>query len=166
MMERGQVSMPDEISGFMRLFEMSPSLVLYEDMIETEGDERDELLGVIGDRGKSLNPIEVVVESIINAKSEEISMNQITSSREKVLITPNVRRQAISEILGWLQEEKETKLERLHESWLAELVSFLKHLLDSNPRLKTDELLFQVSRRFRISGISAIRAVLSIRGTH
>jgi len=153
--------MSEQIKQWMDLFKTSPSLVLFEDMIGIDSEEeKQEFLKLIPPN-ETLNPIDVVIESFINIISEKISSETTTKSEDKILINPIIRKKAVVAILDFLGRDYK-KVKMLHEFWIKELSSFLRHLYKNIAKMQTEEVLFQISKRFRISGISAIKAVSTI----
>lgn len=156
--------MSEQIEQWMDLYKTSPSLVLFEDMIDVDSEEeKQEFLKLIPPN-ETLNPIDVVLESLVNIISEKISSETITESEDKILINPIIRKKAVAEILDFLGRDYK-KVKMLHELWLKELSRFLRHLYKNTARMQIEEVLFQISKRFRVSGISAIKAVSTIMKT-
>ena len=155
------------IQSWISLYELSPSLKLYDDMLDSGNDaEIDEISGIVSNKSPSLNPIEVVLESLINVISENVSIDTLTSSEDKVLLNQEIRKKAAETILLFLKEDREQKLILMHKSWIEALVKFLRSLAESKGNLKMDEVLFRVSNRFRITASSAVRAVSSAISVH
>lgn len=156
--------MSEQIEQWMDLYKTSPSLVLFEDMIDVDSEEeKQEFLKLIPPN-ETLNPIDVVLESLVNIISEKISSETITESEDKILINPIIRKKAVAVILDFLGRDYK-KVKMLHELWLKELLRFLRHLYKNTARMQIEEVLFQISKRFRISGISAIKTVSTIMKT-
>lgn len=152
--------MSKKIETWMEMYKLSPSLVLFDDLVGAEYVSQNEaVLGIIREYGESLNPIDVVLESLVNKISEKISSEILTTSKDKVLITLDIRQKAIDKILQFIKKDPRRRLKWLHQNWLAALINFIKVISENGGNLKREEVIFQVGRRFRISSISAIRAI-------
>jgi len=153
--------MTEEIESFLDLYNYSPTLILFEPLPDSNLSKEKEAISEIFkvSSKEKLNPLDIVLESLVNVVSEHISCREVTHSRDKVLINSNVRNRAVEEILRLINGDKE-KLRELHREWLRMLVAFLKQLHPQN--LKIDEVIFFVSNQFRISAVSAIRAIRSV----
>jgi hypothetical protein len=155
--------MVEDIESLLRLYDYSPTLVLFENLVDSNLIKEEETLfeiSQLGDKEK-LNPIDVVLESLLNIISEDISYKQLTHSREKVLINSNVRKLAVERIWKAIGRDK-MKLKELHKEWLHMLAEFLTQLSRREKDMKIDKAIFLVSERFRISASSAIKAMVSI----
>lgn len=153
--------MVDTIESWFALYEESPSLVLFDNLVTEDNGDVDELLRNRATDIRHLNPIEVVIESFINIISEGISKQTVTSSEDKVLITSSIRSKATHVVVQMLRTVSDQELSQMHERWLRNLIAYLEGQKDKGD-LKRDELIYLVSERFRISGNSATKAISSI----
>ena len=154
--------MTKEITSIMQLYDESPSLVLYENLLEiNEYNEKICNLLEVGQQ-QALNPIEVVLESVVNIFSEKVSSEEITHSEEKVLINQDMQNRAIQRIIDLIGNSRK-KLQELHRLWLEDLSDFLHKFFAERKQVNIDELVFEVSSKFRISSSSAIKAIASIK---
>lgn len=153
----------EEIESILQLYDYSPTLVLFENLLDVDySKEKRAILTISKLTGKEkLNPVGIVLESLINVVSEDISRRELTLSKDKVLINSNMRNLAVEMILRFIGNDQR-KLRKLHHLWLGRLVAFLNQLYQRKKNLKIDEIIFLVSSRFRISGLSAIKAIASI----
>ena len=154
--------MKEKIESFIELYESSPSLVLFENLLDFDHKKEKEFSAILelGEQEK-LNPVDIVLESLVNIISEEISRREVTHSEDKVLINRDIRNMAVEKILKFFGNNK-TKLRKMHQLWLGALKVFLNNLYEKRKNLKIDEVIFLVGSRFRISALSAIRAIASI----
>lgn len=153
--------MTNEIISIMQLYNDTPSLVLYEDLLEiNEENERICELLEVGQQ-QALNPIDVVLESVVNIFSEKVSSEEVTHSEEKVLINQDIQNRAIQRVIKLIGGSRE-KLKELHRIWLEDLKAFLQQLYQTRKRMNIDEVIFVVSSKFRISSTSAIKAIVSV----
>jgi NAD dependent epimerase/dehydratase family enzyme len=155
--------MTEEIESFLKLYEHSPSLVLYENLAKPFGNKENKTNLDISQlvNEEKLNPIDVVLESLVNVISEEISRKEFTHSEDKVLINSRIRNLAAEKILKAINNDKE-RLRHLHQSWLQMLREFLRQLCQNERKLRIDRVIFEVSSRFRISSPSAIKAIATV----
>jgi len=152
--------MIEEIDSLLQLYDYSPTLVLFENLLDVDQTkEREAILTVSKLTGREeLNPIDVVLESTLNVVSEDISRKKITHPTDKVLINTDIRNLAVERILRLIDNDKR-KLRKLHHLWLHRLDVFLNQLYQKRKNLSIDEVIFLVSTQFRISALSAIRAI-------
>ena len=154
--------MEQGFESLMELYEQPPNLMLFGDLLSIDYTKEIEIiLGSFGAKGKELNPADVIIESLINVKSEKISTEQLTHSSNKVLINEDILKTAIKEIRDELWGNPK-KLARLHGIWLEKITTFLKDIHQSRKNLRIEEAIFLISRKFRISALSAIRAIVSV----
>lgn len=150
-----------EIQTWMSYYDISPSVKLF-DHVSEEIEEEVELRKIIEQHEMALNPINVVFESLVNVLQEKRSMDELTESQEKTMVTEEVKKRTFSHILSYFQEEREEKIRELHSQWLTELQTYLRTTLEKMGNLHRDEVLYRISNRYRISGNSAILAILSL----
>jgi len=155
--------MDREIESFMELYDYPlPSLVLFDNLLEVDyAKEKETLSNVLRISEGKLNPMSIIIESMINIAAERISSQRLTRSKDKVLINPDIRDRAIQDVLQLINKDPR-KLKRFHEAWLKKLITFLRGLYQNKKDLKVDEVIFLVSKRFRISALSSIQAIVSI----
>lgn len=153
----------EEVESILQLYDYSPTLILFENLLDVDySKEKRAILTISKLTGKEkLNPVGIVLESLINVVSEDISRRELTFSKDKVLINSNMRNLAVEMMLRFIGNDQR-KLRKLHHLWLGRLMAFLNQLYQRKKNLKIDEVIFLVSSRFRISGLSAIRAIASI----
>lgn len=154
--------MKRDVKSLMKLYDRNPTLVLFENLLDsTYTREKENLSGILrlGEKEK-LNPIDVVLESLVNVISEDISRRELTHSEDKVLINSDVRNMAVDEILESINNDKR-KLIKLHTMWMNALIEFLNELYQREGNLKLEEVIFLVSDQFRISALSGIKAIAS-----
>jgi hypothetical protein len=156
--------MATELDSFLKLYESSPTLVLFEGLASTNYSKQKEIVSQISKVAskEGLNPIDVVLESIVNVVSEDVSREELTHSRDKVLINSKIRDLAVERVIKFVNDDINV-LKMLHESWLGMLKDFIRQLLNSKKDLGIEEVIYLVGSRFRISSLSAIRAIASIR---
>lgn len=151
------------VESLIRLYDASPTLILYENLLELDYDkaEKQQLTKILqlGEKEK-LNPIKVVLESQINVISEDISRRELTHSEDKVLINSDIRNMAVKEFLEFIKNDKDRLIE-LHRMWMNRLRKFLAELYQKDAKMNMEEVIFLVSRQFRISALSAIKAFSS-----
>jgi len=154
--------MKEEIESIIELYDYAPTLVLFENLLDFDYTKEKEKISKILEWGEQekLNPIDVVLESLVNVISEEISRSELTHSEDKVLINRDIRNMAVEKVLRFIGNSK-TRLRKLHKLWLRALVAFLSQLHQERKNLKIDEAVFLVGSHFRISASSAIRAIAS-----
>ena len=148
------------VTSLMRLYDPPPRLILYgKDLVESIHNEKFEQILDLGVRNH-LNPLEVVIESLLNIVAEDISERQVTSSPNVVLLNNDINRQAVERLYEILEKDPEI-LKRIHREWLKRLADFL-YGLDSRRISMTSEAVFQTAKEFRISAPSAMRAISSL----
>jgi hypothetical protein len=156
--------MKEEIHSFMELYNYLPTLMLFENLL-ADGDylrkkENVSRILELSEEAK-LNPIDVVLESLVNVVSEDISRQRLTHSTDKILINSDIRNTAVDRILTFVDND-ERKLRELHKAWLNRLKMFMKQLYQRDKNMKIEETIFRVSNQFRIAGLSAITAIASV----
>ena len=151
-----------QVKEWMTLYKINPELKMYENLLVKNTEERIEEV-IVGDNIRStLNPIDVVLESLMNVLTESISIKEITTSQDTTYITKSLREHAKNIIIDFLKEGKENKLKELHESWINEVLNYLNMLYREQGNIAINEVLYRVSDKFRISGESAIKATISV----
>jgi len=110
--------------------------------------------------GTQLNPMEVVLESLINKLTEKISEENLTRSQDTVLLNSRFRRMAMERLVEQARADNQF-LTEIHQAWLHELEEYVLHEMKGS--LTADELVFRVAMRYRISTSSAARALKSTR---
>jgi len=143
----------------MQLYENLPNLVLYkDDLLQIEQAHYIEEIATTNNE-ENLNPIEVVLESLINVLSEK-SVDDSASLATTVYVDKSVQEIAIQKILNLVKEDA-TFLKEMHKQWLKGLRSFLSTLQEKG--VKTlQEATFQISLKFRISAKSSLTAISSL----
>lgn len=152
--------MSEQIANWMSLYELSPTLKLYDDMID-EG-VNIKINGITKNTLSLPNPIEVVLESLLNILSENMSIETLTSSKDKIYLTKDIQNNAMNIIIEFTKTDKDRKLKHLHDLWIYKLIEFLQETYELYGNLKTDDVLYRISNKFRLSGTSATKAILSI----
>jgi hypothetical protein len=143
----------------MRLYENQPDLVLYkDDLLRTEQTRYIEEIARTNN-GENLNPIDVVLESLINVLSEK-SISDSTHPVSTVYVDSVFQETAVQKIMGFAKEDA-TFLKDMHKEWLEGLRSFLSALQEKGVET-LQEAVFQVSLRFRISAKSSLKAMSSL----
>lgn len=144
----------------MELFDSSPILVLYDRNLATlkHNEELKQILH--SSDAKQLNPIDVVLESLINVVSEKLSNETLTRSRKTVLVSKETYDLAIKEMLDILQKDP-TTLRELHRNWLEKLTSFISALKTKGVS-RVEDVIFQISMKFRISATSSMKSISSL----
>lgn len=152
-----------EIESLLKLYDYSPSLILYGNILNSDLTiEKRKIFEKISNLiQEELNPIDVVLESLVNVISEDISRRNWTHSEDKVLIDNKIRNHAVKVLLEIIDNDKE-KLKMLHKIWMQMLTEFLKEIHQQENNVNIDKVIFIVSERFRTSSLSAIRAITSI----
>lgn len=156
--------MEQKIESFMELYNHPvPSLLLFDNLLGIDYAKEKKMISKVLriSEEKKLNPMNIVLESMINIAGERISSQTLTHSKDKVLINHDIRNRAVKNILQLIDNDPR-ELERFHESWLEKLTTFLRELHQNKKNLKMDEVIFLVSNKFRISAISTIEAIGSI----
>jgi hypothetical protein len=144
----------------MELYRSAPALVLYDkDLVGSEAIANLKEISQFAARSE-LNPADVVLESLINVLAENISGKQVTTSQSTVLLNRSAITRAAEELQKILEEDIDV-LRSLHHEWLRMLGRFLTGI-DIQRVSTTDEAIFQVSKEFRISASSAVKAVSSL----
>lgn len=153
--------MEEETRYFLELFNSSPTLVLFGDILNSDkvNGEIAEIVNI--GKKEELNPIEVVMESLVNVISEDISRKELTCAKDRILINKDVQNKAVETVLNIISANK-LKLKKLHSQWLDWLRSYLEQLYHEVKSRNVDEVIFLVGRRFRISSQSTIKALNSI----
>jgi hypothetical protein len=150
------------VEAIFQLYDTSPSLVLFESVSNEEYSKESEVVSSVCKLSeRKLNPIEIVMESLINVFSEEISSKEITLTKESVLVNSRVRSLAVEKIIALINNDNSI-LKMLHDMWLDKLRSYLTQLYNERNHLTIDAVIFRVSNQFRISSLSAIKAIKSI----
>jgi|GEM_PF-3799818 len=141
------------------LFDDMPDLVLYKNEISTTEISEVERIISIGEE-KDLNPLEVVLESLVNVLSEKLSVGVLTSSRTMACVNNSTRQQAIEQIIKLVKNDGSI-LRKMHGAWLRELRDFLNEMKVEGIQT-LQEVLFKVSFKFRISATSSIKAIATV----
>jgi hypothetical protein len=153
----------EEIAAFFELYKTSPTLILFDsvsDAVEKQEETAKLQICQLKEDGKT-NPLDIVLESLVNVVSEDISTNSLTYSKEKVLINNNVRKAAVERICNFIGNDAK-KLKIFHDLWLKQFSLFLKQLYESDNKLAVNRAAFLAGNYFRISTKSAIRVMISI----
>lgn len=155
--------MSKEIEDWMTMYDFAPSLVLFNDMIADEHQKQEKAFQKIVEECKEeLNPIGVVLESLVNVISEHLSAEKITSSEDKILVSTEIRQLAIDTVSQFIEKNPKARLKMLHQRWLMSLRKFTKDMSQKHGNIRIEEALFRICRRFRISGVSAIKGISAI----
>lgn len=144
----------------MSLYEELPELVIYKsDFLAVEKSEYiEEVIGTSG--GEDLNPLDVVLESLINVLSEKLSTDTITQSKSMVYINKSIKDLAAQEVASLVKKDS-SFLKEIHTKWLEGLRNFVAGLRKRGVRT-IQEATFQVCLKFRISASSSLKAMASI----
>jgi len=110
---------------------------------------------------KLANPLDIALESIINLQCEEISCKRYGFNNEKIMINDAIMSQALNYVKNAFSNDKDGLI-KLHDRWLQRLTLFLVNLTKANKKTSTDDAIYLVSEHFRISTLSAIRAIASL----
>lgn len=143
----------------MELYRLKPSLVFYDLNYEEEVDLS--LEDFPQERGATLNPMDVILESVFNVTQEKVSQTEVTHSESSVVISQEVRARAVR-ILSDSIRKREIDLKELHSAWLKQLKIFLEDLYSRREDMKIDEVVYEISRAFRIRSISAMKAIKAV----
>lgn len=151
------------IDELMQLYENSPNLKLYkDDLLEVEQSKHIEQIAGMYENGH-LNPLDVVLESLINVLSEKLSIDSLTGSAKTVYVDKSIQELAMKKIVDIVRGDV-SFLKAMHDEWLRKLRFFLSNL--SKTGVQTlQEAIFQVSVKFRISASSSLRAINSLMQT-
>jgi hypothetical protein len=152
------------LDSFLKLYEFSPTLVLFQGPVSMNCSKEKEIISrIFGFAEKErLNPIDVVLESLVNVVCEDISREELTHSNDTVLINSRIRDSAAQRIVELVSDDVSV-LKTLHKSWLSLLKNFIQQVLSSRKDIRIEEIIFLVGSRFRISSSSAIRAIASVK---
>lgn len=147
----------------MELYEELPELVMYnKDLLTAEKmlyiEEIEEIAGM--NKSKSLNPLDVVLESLINVLSEKFSIDTLTESKNTVYVDQSMEELAAQRIISLVKNDV-SLLEEIHKKWLGGLRSFVSGLKQKGAHT-LHEAIFQVSLKFRISASSSLKAIASL----
>lgn len=147
----------------MQLYEDSPDLILYKsDLLQIERERSiREIAAIAGD--KKLNPIDVVLESLVNKLSERLSIENLTQSNTIAYLDKSILDLAVHRIVILVKRDA-SFLEKIHKEWLKKLQAFLLELKERGVQTLEDAT-FQVSLKFRISATSSLRAIISVTQT-
>ena len=144
-------SISEELIG---LFENQPTIVLYkDDLLFIE--QKKKIAELTADN--NLNPIDVVLESLINILCEKISIDKVTRSTNAVLINRTTQEEAVQIIFSIIKED-ELFLQKIHDRWLSRLRDFIVESYNRGT-LNFSELMFQISMKFRINASSSLKAI-------
>lgn len=148
------------IQELIALYNDSPHLILYKsDLLKTEQGKYVKEMAKLGEN-QNLNPLEVVLESLINLLSEKLSIESMTHSRTVAYLDKSTQDLAVARIMK-LCGENPSFFMQMHKAWLQELRNCLIELKGIGVQT-TEEATFRVSKRFRISGTSSLKAMTSI----
>jgi len=147
------------VTSLMQLYSPPRRLVLYDG--DLTGSGRSQNLEQIFDIGvkSQLNPLEAIIESLVNVIAEDLSQRQITH-RDTVFLNKGINEQAVEYLRRILENDPEI-LKEIHRRWLNRLTEFLSSL-DPEKVSTTAEAIFQVAKEFRISAPSAVQAISSL----
>jgi len=150
---------PDTVSvgALMSLYESTPHMVLYDKDMEIKNPQTEELLRKWGSR---LNPLDVVLQSVISRVAESIAEKSLAPSQDISLVNARFRDMAIT-VVRREAEGDEDFLTRLHDCWLTEFKTTLMNLV-STEHMTVDEAIYRLAMRFRISATSTTRAIQSL----
>jgi len=146
------------IEELVRFYDESPSLVMYKsNVLKTP---QNELIREIAENNRDLNPIDVVLESLVNLLAERLSTENLTASKDTVCLDEPTQDLAVQRVRR-LAEENASFLEEMHTKWLEKLQTFLSSLKEQGVQT-VQEAVFQIGLRFRISTGSVLKAIASI----
>lgn len=144
----------------MRLYEELPDLVMYKnDLLSVEKTQYIEEISGLSDN-ENLNPLDVVLESLINILSEKLSIDTLTQSKSTAYVDKSMQELAVQKIIS-LARDDVSFLEKMHKKWLEGLHNFMLRLKEKGV-YTLEEAIFQVSLRFRISASSSLKALVSL----
>jgi O-phosphoseryl-tRNA(Cys) synthetase len=151
-----------EAQLLMSLYDFTPRMILYDkdfsDLTNSDVHEITKTSSLA-----QLNPIEVVLESVVSKKAEEISQETVTCSNDTVLLNADLRRKAIGYLVEQVKADDQF-LKELHQAWLQDLKEYVRHEMKND--ITPDELVFRIGMRYRISASSAARALKATTSTH
>lgn len=148
------------VEELMELYEGSPNLVLYKnDLVEVEQRKYVEEIARMGE-GENLNPIDVILESLINIVSEKLSIDNLTHSMTTVYMDKSIQELATQKVIDFVKNDV-SFLKEIHKEWLERLRIFLSNLKEMRVQA-LHEAIFQVSLKFRISAPSSMKALTSL----
>jgi len=148
------------VEELMQLYEEIPDLIIYKNDLLTAEKMRyvEEVAGK--NEAKNLNPLDVVLESLINVLSEKLSVDTVTQSKDIVYVDKSMQELAAQEIVSLVKSDL-SFLKTIHRKWLEELCSFVSGLKEKGTET-IQEAIFQVSLQFRISASSGLKAIASL----
>jgi len=144
----------------MELYEEIPDLALYKNDLLTV--EKADLIGRISvaANDNSLNPLDVVLESLINILSEKVSVDTLTESKNLVYVDKSMQEQAVQRVVSLVKDDV-SFLKEIHKRWLKGLHTFVANLIGDGVQ-NLQEIVFQVGLKFRISALSSLKAIDSL----
>lgn len=148
------------VEELIGLYDEIPALALYKNDLFTV--ERTDLIARIpvATNDSSLNPLDVVLESLINILSEKVSIDTLIESKSLVYVDKSVQEQAVQRVISLLKDDM-FFLKEMHKRWLKELHTLIAKLVDDGAQT-IQEIVFQVGLRFRISALSSLKAIDSL----
>jgi len=149
-----------DVEELMSLYEELPNLVLYKN--DLVAFEKSKYIAEIveSEENENLNPLGVVLESLINVLSEKLSTDALTQSRTTVLVDKSMQELAVQKVVGFIRKNP-SALETMHKRWLNGLRNFISDLKEKGVQT-LQEVLFQVSLKFRISASSSMEAIATL----
>lgn len=148
------------VEELIGLYDEIPDLALYKnDLFTVEKTSLIERIPVAANDSR-LNPLDVVLESLINILSEKVSIDTQIQSKHLVYMDKSVQEQAVQRIISLIRDDV-TFLEGMHKRWLKELHTFVTKLIGDGVQT-VQEMVFQVGLRFRISALSSLKAIDSL----
>lgn len=153
--------MKPETESLMEGYASSPTIILSDDLLDVDyTKEVRNILKNLEINTKRLNPIEVVIESLLNLKIEKISSQKLTQSPNKVFINKEIFETAVKELTEDIGNDLKG-LEEIHRKWCDKLKMFVDGIRQGK-EIKLAKVIYLVSKKFRISSLSAIKAIVPI----
>lgn len=148
------------VEDLMQLYEDSPNLVLYKnDLVKVKQRQYIEEIARMSE-DENLNPIDVVLESLINVLSEKLSIDTLTCSMTTAYMDKSIQELATQKVINLVKNDV-SFLKEIHKEWLERLRIFLSNLKEMEVQT-LQEAIFQVSLKFRISAPSSMKAITSL----
>ena len=145
------------VASLISLYESTPRMVLYDRDLE-KGNPLFE--SIINKYGTHLNPLEVVLRSVINRFAESLSEESLAPSHRIALLNAHFMDIAIKEVTKKAETDRDF-LVSIHDRWLSEFKNSLMGLV-TKERVSTDELVYRLGTKFRISALSTTKAIQSL----
>lgn len=145
------------VATLMSLYESTPHMVLYDKDLGTKNPQMEDMLRKYGSR---LNPLDVVLNSVISRVAESLAEESLAPSQDIALVNVRFRDMAIRAVLLKAEGEGDF-LTRLHDRWLSDFKAALVSLV-SMEHVTVDEAIYRLAMKFRISAASTAKAIHSV----